>query len=67
LIHKTTPRGCAAEKQNQLSENQFIGSPNAAALTNGGHRSTTGLVVPGGLGLTVIVLVAEAQNATVGG
>jgi hypothetical protein len=45
----------------------FRGSPNAAVCTIGGHGSTTGLVVPGGFGLTVIVLVADAQNATVAG
>jgi len=43
----------------------FKGNPNAAACTNGGQGSTTGLLVPGGFEGTVIVLVGEVHGATV--
>ena len=39
--------------------------PNAAACTSGGQASVTGLVVPGGLGETVIVEFGPAHGATV--
>jgi len=43
----------------------FKGNPNIAAWASGGQGSVTGEDVHGGFGLTVIVLVGEAQGATV--
>jgi hypothetical protein len=45
---------------------KFIHIPNAARFTMSGHGSDTGLIVPPGLGLTVIEEFGPAHNADVG-